>query len=154
MEVRVHLPDRLERRWHRHAHHIVGLPAEFTACRCRTDWYRNLQADPRARIVLPGRAIAARGEMIDDADERARACHAVLRAAGLPGLAFRTDVIGVDEATFRARTAEDRVVRFRVPDLRAGPFDPGGLGWLAVWVAPLALLALLRRHGAGRKPPA
>jgi len=112
----------------------------------RTDWYRNLRADPRARIGLPGRTVEARAEMVDDPDERARACHAVLDAAGLPGKALRSDVLGVDEATFRARTAEDRVVRFRVAGLTSGPFDPGGLGWVATWAAILALLAILRRR--------
>lgn len=117
----------------------------------RTDWYRNLRADPRARIVLPGRALDASAEMVHDPDERARACHAVLRAAGIPGLALRSDVIGADEAAFRARTAEDRVVRFRVPGLRSGPFDPGGLGWLAAWatlLAPLVLLLCRRSRNA------
>ena len=122
----------------------------------KTQWYRNLRADPRVEILLPGgRAIAAVADEVLDPAVRGRMIVALCRACGLPGF-----MIGANPWTAPA----DEILRLVawVPLIRitpvsgrlvAGPDDPGGLAWIPRQaIAPLAtawlartLLRLVRR---------
>lgn len=122
----------------------------------KTQWYRNLQVDPRVEVLLPGgRAIAGTAEEILDPAVREQMIVALCRACGLPGF-----MIGANPWTAPAEEIL-RLVAW-VPLIRitpvsgalaAGPDDPGGLAWiprqaialLATVVAARALLQLVRR---------
>src|SRR5574338_1633755 len=45
----------------------VWVMAGFGA---KTDWYRNLLADPQVELILPGRTVACRAQVADDPDTR------------------------------------------------------------------------------------
>jgi len=119
----------------------------------RTLWYRNLLAEPRVDLRLPGRqAIAARAAVANDPDIRARVIPPLCRSMTLPGA-----MIGC----FPPTSADERIlecvswvplVRIEPADgqpLLPGPDDPGGRGWLwrqaVVAGATLLLLSLVRR---------
>lgn len=113
----------------------------------RTQWYRNLLADPEVSVILPGRVLACRAEVAVDETTRARILPLMVRATGVPGL-----MVGCNPWTAPDR----RIVELLegVPLVRLmplagsvapGPDDPGGDAW--VWrqaAVALATLALLR----------
>jgi deazaflavin-dependent oxidoreductase (nitroreductase family) len=121
-----------------------------------TQWLRNIEADPRVEVVLPGRSFSGRAEVVTDPAERLRAGRALTAALGVIGIA----TLGVN-----ARTASDEelarrtdglpLVRVRPTGIAAGPFDPGGRAWIvyqlvALWATWRTLAALARL--AGRRP--
>ncbi len=123
----------------------------------RTEWYRNLQADPTVEAVLPGRTIRGRATDVRSPEVRRRIMPAILRStlgpslgAGINPFAPADDIVG--EMGF-------------VPLLRIDPDDgwldpeaddPGGLAWVwrqgLVLVASIVLILALRRllWGLGR----
>ena len=122
----------------------------------KTQWYRNIQADPRVEVLLPGgRAFVGTAEEVLDPAVRERMIVVLCRACGLPGF-----MIGVNPWTAPAEEVL-RLVAW-VPLIRvtpvsgplvAGPDDPGGLAWIprqvvatvaTIWLARAAL-RLLRR---------
>ena len=99
----------------------------------RTDWYRNLIAEPRVEVTLPGRTVACRAQVVDDPQIRARVIPRLVRATGAPGYLTGIDPFRSTDEQLLAVTAWVPLVKLQ-PDtgtLAAGPDDPGGLGW--VW---------------------
>ncbi len=107
----------------------------------KTEWYRNLLADPRVEAWLPGRRFAGSAAEELDPRVRARILPALIRSTPLPG-----SMIGVnpftapDDAIIKAL---DWVPLIRVtPDgewLEPGADDPGGSAW--IWRQALVLVA-------------
>ena len=64
----------------------------------KTQWLRNIEADPRVEVVLPGRSFSGLAEVVTDPDERVRAGRALTAALG---------VIGVASLGVNPRTASD-----------------------------------------------
>ena len=101
----------------------------------RTQWYRNILAEPRVDLRLPGQApFAALAEEVRDPGVRARVIPPLCRSMAVPGL-----MIGCLPATSTDERILDCVswvplVRIRPADggaLVPGAEDPGGRGW--VW---------------------
>lgn len=114
-----------------------------------TAWYRNLLADPRVEVVLPGRTFHGLAEPVTDPDEWLRAYRALMASLGLVSRSMLGDLGRVDDATLLARHRSLPLVRIRPDGIVAGELDPGGRGWLAAAGAWLVGLVLLRRL-AGR----
>jgi len=114
----------------------------------RTEWFRNLIADPRVEVVLPGRALRCRGEIVDDPEVRSHIIPRLARAAGIPGYLIGVDPYRASPVAVMSATAWVPLIRLR-PDngqISAGPDDPGGLGW--VWRQGLVFVVcavLIRR---------
>jgi len=122
----------------------------------RTQWYRNILAEPRVDLRLPSRQpFAALAEEARDPDLRARVIPPLCRSMALPGV-----MIGCVPATSTDERILDCVswvplVRIRPADgsaLVPGTEDPGGRGWIwrhiamtGVTIVPLALLRRLLR---------
>jgi deazaflavin-dependent oxidoreductase (nitroreductase family) len=107
----------------------------------RTDWYRNLLADPEVELLLPSRAIACRAQVVDSPYIRARIIPRLMRATGAPGFLSGVNPYRSTDEQLMAATAWVPLIRLAPEDelLVAGPDDPGGLGWL--WRQPLLLVA-------------
>jgi deazaflavin-dependent oxidoreductase (nitroreductase family) len=123
----------------------------------RTEWYRNLVANPLVEVRLPGRVVRCRAVEVTDPTVRDRVLPRLTRAAGVPGV-----LVGCNPWS----AADERIVELLagIPLIRlqplagpiiAGPDDPGGrawiwrqlaVGWLAAW-----LLGRGRRAGARRR---
>jgi len=115
----------------------------------KTQWYRNLLADPRVEVLLPGRqAFAGTAEEVLDPAVRERIVVALARATGLPGFLIGANPwTAPDEAILRlvAWVPLVRIAPLAGP-LAAGPDDPGGFAWIPRQVAAtLATLWLLGR---------
>jgi deazaflavin-dependent oxidoreductase (nitroreductase family) len=108
----------------------------------RTDWYRNLLADPEVELLLPGRTIACRAQVVDSPYIRARIIPQLVRATGAPGFLTGMNPYRSTDDQLLAAAAWVPLVRLAPEDelLVAGPDDPGGLGWL--WRQPVLLGAM------------
>jgi deazaflavin-dependent oxidoreductase (nitroreductase family) len=106
----------------------------------RTDWFRNLLADPQVEILLPGRTIACRAQPVDDPQIRARIIPRLVRVTGAPGYLTGIDPFRSTDNELLAATAWVPLIRLAADDqpVIAGPDDPGGLGW--VWRQGLLVL--------------
>lgn len=100
-------------------------------------WLRNLEADPRVELLLPGRAVRGQAAIVTDPDEALRAMRAVLIAGGFAGFAFGFNPRTAPDEALRAHLADAPVVRITATGLAAGPADSGG--WL--WALMAALMA-------------
>jgi deazaflavin-dependent oxidoreductase (nitroreductase family) len=106
----------------------------------RTEWYRNLLADPQVEVVLPGRALRCRAEIADEPEVRSHIIPRLARAAGLPGYLIGVDPYRASPVAVMSATAWVPLIRLRPENgpISAGPDDPGGLSW--VWRQGLVLV--------------
>jgi deazaflavin-dependent oxidoreductase (nitroreductase family) len=95
-------------------------------------WYRNILADPRVEVVLPGRTVACIAEDVRDPEVRDRMMPALVRALGLPGSLGGVDPRRGTDDEILAAYGWVPLVRLRPLDglLAAGPDDPGGTAWI------------------------
>jgi deazaflavin-dependent oxidoreductase (nitroreductase family) len=125
-----------------------------------TPWFRNLVADPNVEVVLPTRRFQGRAEPVADPEEWLRTYRALIASFGLVGRAVVGDVRRLDDATLLGRHRSLPVVRIRPrygdAPLVAGPFDPGGAGWILPYAgsAVVAVLGWRRLTRAYRRPRA
>lgn len=106
----------------------------------RTQWYRNLLAEPRVEVVLPGGAFAGVAEAVTDPVELDLAWRALIRSLGMLGRAFVCAPDAAPDALV-AKTENLPLVRIRPVGIAAGPADPGGWLWVTLTVVGLAWLA-------------
>jgi len=105
----------------------------------RTEWYRNLLADPHVEAWMPGgRHAGVATEELDPA-VRARILPVLARATGAPAFLTGLNPWTASDETILAAVAWVPLVRFRPDDgpLEPGPDDPGGQAW--IWRQALAL---------------
>jgi deazaflavin-dependent oxidoreductase (nitroreductase family) len=119
-----------------------------------TQWFRNVETDPRVEVLLPASAVAGLAQEVTDPQEWGRAMRALLVSMGIVGRATVGDVRRASDEGLRTLAGGIPLVRVRVTGLAAGPFDPGGLGWVlpsAISVAWLTCWVRRRlRHGRRR----
>lgn len=106
----------------------------------RTQWYRNLLAEPRVEVVLPGGAFAGVAEAVTDPVELDLAWRALIRSLGMLGRAFVCAPDAAPDALV-AKTENLPLVRIRPVGIAGGPADPGGWLWVTLTVVGLAWLA-------------
>ncbi|MGJ3508762.1 nitroreductase/quinone reductase family protein [Enemella sp. A6] len=129
-----------------HIHFVSGLGEE-------SHWYRNLLANPRVVVQLPGRVFEGVAEPVTDPAEALSARTAILRTSWVTLLALGLPPVGVTEAQVAESTLGDRpVVRVRtVEPVEPGIWDPGSWGFaLPHVVAPIVAVGLLRKLRRGR----
>lgn len=115
----------------------------------RTEWYRNLLADPRVEAWLPGRRIAGTATEVRAPATRERIIPELLRVTGLPS--FLAGINPWTATPAQVLKAVDFVPLIRIDAdegwLEPGPDDPGGRAWIwrqaLVLGASIALLAVL-----------
>lgn len=112
----------------------------------RADWYRNLEADDRVSLALPGRVVEGTAAPVLDPTEAERAALAVARNCGFALVFEGLNPLTVSDDRLRAQLAGRPVVRVTAPEpVRPGRHDPGS-PW---WVVPRAL-GLVAVAGAAR----
>ena len=113
----------------------------------RTQWLKNLKADPHVEVLLPSIAVAGIAAEVTDPDEWTRGMRALLGSLGLVSRAMLGDVRHASDEGVRAMAGGIPLVRIRVTGLGVGPFDPGGQGWIIpAAISGLWLAAWARRH--------
>lgn len=112
----------------------------------RADWYRNLVADPRVTLELPGRVVEGTAEPVVDPAEADRAALAVARNCGFALVFEGLNPLTTTDDRLRAQLAGRPVVRVTAAGpVRPGRHDPGSSWWLLPRaVGILALLGAVR----------
>jgi deazaflavin-dependent oxidoreductase (nitroreductase family) len=113
----------------------------------RTEWYRNLVADPAVEAWLPGRTMRCRARVEADPAVRARVAPALTRATGVPGIMVGCNPWTSPDERILEALAGIPLVRLEpeAGPIAAGPDDPGGRAW--IWrqaAVTLATVWLLR----------
>ena len=117
----------------------------------RTEWYRNLLADPRVEAILPGRTLTGTVTDIREPAVRRRIMPAILRSTAGPSLAAGVNPWRLAPDELCAEMAWVPLLRIDPDDgpVEPGPDDPGGTGWVwrqvMVLGLSLAVLAGVRR---------
>lgn len=113
----------------------------------RTQWYRNVLADPRVEVVLPGRAVACLARDERDPAVRTRMLPRLVRAVGVPGMLGGVRLGASDDAILAAYAWVPLVSLRPLGDpLVAGPDDPGGTAWIWRQAVVVGLAAMLLRQ--------
>ena len=116
----------------------------------RADWYRNLIANPRVTLALPGRVVEGTAEPVVDPVEADRAALAVARNCGFALVFEGLNPLTTTDDRLRAQLAGRPVVRVTAADpVRPGPHDPGSAWWVLPRV--LGVVALLGAARAVRR---
>jgi len=108
--------------------------------RKRSDWYRNLLANPDVELILPGGALFARAEEIKDPDERRIVARQVLKNAGFAGFFEGYNPHTISDADLQAKIADIPIIRFTPIGLGSGAFDAGGWGWVWPVIVTIGIL--------------
>ncbi len=111
-------------------------------------WYRNLKANPRAELIMPGGNMTGIAEEVTDPDERLNAIRRILKNSGLAGFWMGLNPYTAPDKVVVEKCQNAPVIRIRPAGIRSGPADPGGWLWL-LW-GGLSLLPILMRW-LGRK---
>jgi deazaflavin-dependent oxidoreductase (nitroreductase family) len=115
------------------------------------DWYRNLTAEPRVTVALPGRVVQGTAVPVLDPLEAERGALAVARNCGFALVFEGMNPLTATDEQLRKQLAGRPVVRISAPyPIRAGRHDPGSRSWVFAHVlVPLALIGAargLKRH--------
>jgi deazaflavin-dependent oxidoreductase (nitroreductase family) len=122
----------------------------------RADWYRNLTADPRVSLALPGRVLEGTAEQVLDPVETERAALAVARNCGFALLFEGVNPLTATDERLRARLAGRPVVRVTASEpVRPGRHDPGSPWWVLPRAAGLlAVVGAIAVSARGVRRPA
>jgi len=112
----------------------------------RTQWLRNIEADPHVELLLPTLAVTGVAEEVTDPSAWSRGMRALLASMGVIGRATVGDVGRASDDDLRTMAGGLPLVRIRVTGLGSGPFDPGGQGWVVPTLVTIAWLARLARR--------
>jgi len=109
----------------------------------RSDWYRNLAANPRLGVILPGGSLVGEAEGVIDPGEWLRATRRLLKNAGLAGFLAGLNPFTASDEEVRQKLQGYPVLRIHPMGIGSGPADPGGWFWLLT--TALALFWLWKR---------
>jgi len=113
----------------------------------KSDWYRNIIANPDVEVWLPDGWWAGVAEDVTHTDTRTPLLRQVLIDSGFAARAAGVDPVGTPSEEFEAVTADYRLIRIRRTEARTGSGGPGELAWLWPLATMILLpLALLRRR--------
>lgn len=115
-------------------------------------WLANLRQDPNVRVDLSHRTIDGIATEVQDPTEARRLALKLTRNCGFALVFEDPRCLFMSDDALAETLAGRPVVRIQPTDvpLVAGPYDPGGRGWIAPMliqlVAALAIVALVRRR--------
>lgn len=119
----------------------------------RADWFRNVTANPKVEVWLPGEWWEGEAEQVTQREIRLPLMRQVLIASGFATFMAGINPYKLSDADLERVTADYCLVRIRRTAARTGADGPGELAW--VW--PLATMLLLplalrrRCNRSGRK---
>lgn len=112
----------------------------------RSDWYRNLCANPQVEVWLPEGRYAGTAEDISDSPERLAWMRRVLIASGFAARAAGINPHNISDSALSHATGGYRLVRIRLTEPLHDPGGPGDLMWVWPLTGAALLLAILVRR--------
>ncbi len=118
----------------------------------RSDWYKNIMANPNVEVWLPDGWWAGMAEDVTETAQHTRLLREVILASGFAGYAAGIDAKRMSDAQLDALTQEYRLIHIRRTEPRSGEGGPGDLAWtLPVSIFALLALLLWRNRARTRK---
>jgi deazaflavin-dependent oxidoreductase (nitroreductase family) len=105
----------------------------------KSDWYRNLMANPHAQVWLPNGWWKVQAEEVQEPELRLKILRQVLIASGFASFAAGINPYKLEDEALAKLTEEYRLIRLRRIAPCTGCGGPGDLAW--VW--PVAVFLLL-----------
>jgi deazaflavin-dependent oxidoreductase (nitroreductase family) len=115
-----------------------------------THWYRNLRANPRVELLMPGGNITGLAEEVTDPGERLRALRQILKNGGFAGFFMGFNPHSAPDEQVIEKCEGLPVICIRPAGIKSGAADPGGWLWL-LWVGFGLAPILMRWLGRKRK---
>jgi deazaflavin-dependent oxidoreductase (nitroreductase family) len=101
----------------------------------KSDWYLNLAAHPQTELLLPGRAVTARMEVVSDSAEALKVCKQIFKNAGVAGFFEGYNPWRAPDEKFLKTLKRAPILRFKPISIANGPTDAGGWHWIVLLVA-------------------
>ena len=117
----------------------------ISAARKESDWYRNLQANPEIEMILPGGAIYARMDEMDDLDDKVLITRQILKSAGFAGFFEGYNPFTISDEELNAKVTNLPLLRFQPMGVGSGASDAGGWAWIWSFVVTIIVIILLVR---------
>ena len=102
--------------------------------RRKSDWYKNLLASPEIEVILPGGAIFARVEEVENSIEKQTVARIVLINAGFAGFFEGYNPHRISNEELQEKTANIPMFRFTPIGIGNGASDPAGWAWVWMWI--------------------
>jgi deazaflavin-dependent oxidoreductase (nitroreductase family) len=114
-------------------------------------WYRNILADPRVEVVLPGRTAVCVAEGVRDPEVRRRMMPPLVHAIGMPAALGGVDPRHATDDEILDAYGWVPLVRLSPVSgpLAAGPDDPGGTAWIWRQAVVIGLVLVIARTKLG-----
>lgn len=96
----------------------------------RTHWLQNILQHPDVEALLPGRAIAGTASLVTDPGEQAVVMRQLLLSMRLISRPMLGDPRAASDNDLCALADSLPLVRIQPTGVAAGPWDPGGRGWI------------------------
>ena len=106
-------------------------------------WYRNLRAQPRLELILPGGAFAGIADEVTDPDEYLSMARQVLRNAGFAGFFTGCNPFTASDALLLDKLRGVPLLRIQPTGIGSGPLDAGGSLWIVPVMATVAVVLAL-----------
>jgi deazaflavin-dependent oxidoreductase (nitroreductase family) len=106
-----------------------------------SDWYRNIQCNPRVEIWLPNSWWSGAAKDISQDERRSHLLRQVIIASGIVGPIFGVDPSNLTDQEFDQVTSDYRLIHIQLIKKLSGRGGPGDLAW--VWIPILAILLIL-----------
>jgi deazaflavin-dependent oxidoreductase (nitroreductase family) len=108
-----------------------------------TDWLANLKANPGVEVRLPGTVVKGKAEIVTEQKLIERIFIQSIRNCGFASLFIGLNPLTLTDEKIRAKRSQEVLVRIRPMEISAGPYDPGGKGWIQSTLPFIALSLLL-----------
>ena len=112
-------------------------------------WFRNLRANPKLELIMPGGAVQGIASVVTDPDEWLRATRQVLRNAGLAGFFLGANPFTPSDEVLRDKAGGTPVICIHPMGIGNGAVDPGGWLWILVTGISIWLVLKSRKYCFG-----
>jgi len=103
-----------------------------------SDWFRNVLTHPEIEIILPGGAIFAHAEEVNDSEVRVALIRQVFINAGFAGFFEGYNPRKISDDQLQGKIADLPLLRFQPLGLGNGAADP--IGWAWIWAIVMTIL--------------
>ena len=106
-----------------------------------THWYRNLKANPKIELLLPGGSVAGLGEEVDLSLDTIQVMRQILRNSGLVGRLAGYHPAKLSDQELQDKMKDYPLMCIHPKGIGSGAGDAGG--WLWILVVIITIIALI-----------
>ena len=110
-----------------------------------TNWYRNLQAQPKIEIILPSGPLAGAAEDATNSEEAIHVFRQILINSGFAGFLAGINAFSISDSELQKKIRDYRLVRIIPVGIGSGAADAGGWLWILMLMISVIVIWLLLR---------